>query len=160
MTVQTSDLAQRAGCHWRNAFSLDDIALVIAYDGTGYGTDGSIWGGELLAVPSPDRFSRVGHLAVFALPGGDGAARQPARIALDLLHRAAVPWEFAPAPLAAVGDRGLHILAQQIPRGVGCVPTTSTTAFCHDTRSRASYDAFSTSVAGNSRMSTALLSVV
>lgn len=104
---------------------LDTAALVIAYDGTGYGTDGSIWGGELLAVPSPDRFSRVGHLAVFALPGGDGAARQPARIALDLLHRAAVPWEFAPAPLAAVGDRGLHILAQQIPRGVGCVPTTS-----------------------------------
>lgn len=104
---------------------LDTAALVIAYDGTGYGTDGTIWGGELLAVPSPDRFSRVGHLAVFALPGGDGAARQPARIALDLLHRAAVPWEFAPAPLAAVGDRGLHILAQQIPRGVGCVPTTS-----------------------------------
>ncbi|WP_024444672.1 carbamoyltransferase HypF [Mycolicibacterium iranicum] len=104
---------------------LDTAALVIAYDGTGYGTDGSIWGGELLAVPSPDRFSRVGHLAVFALPGGDGAARQPARIALDLLHRAAVPWEFAPAPLAAVGARGLHILAQQIPRGVGCVPTTS-----------------------------------
>lgn len=104
---------------------LDTAALVIAYDGTGYGTDGSIWGGELLAVPSPERFSRVGHLAVFALPGGDGAARQPARIALDLLHRAAVPWEFAPAPLAAVGARGLHILAQQIPRAMGCVPTTS-----------------------------------
>ncbi|OAN30048.1 carbamoyltransferase HypF [Mycolicibacterium iranicum] len=104
---------------------LDTAALVIAYDGTGYGTDGTIWGGELLAVPSPDRFSRVGHLAAFTLPGGDGAARQPARIALDLLHRAAVPWEFAPAPLAAVGAQGARILAQQIPRGVGCVPTTS-----------------------------------
>ncbi|MDA2895149.1 carbamoyltransferase HypF [Mycolicibacterium sp. BiH015] len=104
---------------------LDTATLVVTYDGTGYGTDGTIWGGELLAVPSPDRFSRVGHLAAFALPGGDGAVRQPARIALDLLHRAGVPWDFAPAPLAAVGVHGLRILAQQIPRGVGCVPTTS-----------------------------------
>ena len=60
--------------------------IAVTYDGTGYGTDGTIWGGELLALTDPARFTRVGHLLPFALPGGDGAVRQPARIALDLLQ--------------------------------------------------------------------------
>ncbi|CAN5744099.1 carbamoyltransferase HypF [soil metagenome] len=99
--------------------------IAIAYDGTGYGTDGTIWGGELLAITDPARFTRVGHLAPFALPGGDGAVRQPARIALDLLHRAGIGWDGDLDPVNAVGERGLSILAQQIPRGIGCVTTTS-----------------------------------
>jgi hydrogenase maturation protein HypF len=64
--------------------------LAVTYDGTGYGTDGTIWGGELLLITDPAEFTRVGHLAPFALPGGDGAVREPARIALDLLMRAGV----------------------------------------------------------------------
>ncbi|HPY23753.1 MAG TPA: carbamoyltransferase HypF [Mycobacterium sp.] len=99
--------------------------LAVAYDGTGYGTDGSIWGGELLAVDDPATFTRAGHLAPFTLPGGDGAVRQPARIALDLLRRAGIAWEPDLPPVGAVGPPGLHVLAQQIPRGLGCVPTTS-----------------------------------
>ncbi|MCW2687327.1 MAG: hydrogenase maturation protein HypF, partial [Mycobacterium sp.] len=100
--------------------------LAVTYDGTGYGTDGTIWGGELLAIGAdPTRFTRVGHLAPFALPGGDGAVRQPARIALDLLHRAGVRWDTDLPPVCAVGPTGRHVLAQQIPRGVGCVTTTS-----------------------------------
>ena len=99
--------------------------LAVTYDGTGYGTDGTIWGGELLAVHDPAGFSRAGHLAPFALPGGDGAVREPARIALDLLTRAGVDWADDLPPVIAVGEAGLHVLAQQIPRGTGCVPTTS-----------------------------------
>lgn len=99
--------------------------IAVAYDGTGYGTDGTIWGGELLAVMDPAQFTRVGHLAPFALPGGDGAVRQPARIALDLMHRAGVHWDADLPPLVAVGDSGRHVLAQQIPRGAGCVTTSS-----------------------------------
>ena len=99
--------------------------IAVAYDGTGYGTDGTIWGGELLAVTDPAGFTRVGHLRPFALPGGEGAVRHPARIALDLLHRAGVDWGADLAPVAAVGQDGLHILAQQIPRGLGCVTTSS-----------------------------------
>jgi hydrogenase maturation protein HypF len=98
--------------------------VAVTYDGTGYGSDGTIWGGELLAITDPAEFTRVGHLAVFALPGGDGAARRPARIALDLLHRAGIDWDPELAPVAAVGD-GRAVLAQQIPRGTGCVPTSS-----------------------------------
>lgn len=104
---------------------LDTAIIAVAYDGTGYGSDGTIWGGELLAITDPAQFSRVGHLAPFALPGGEGAVRQPARIALDLLTRAGIEWRPDLAPVAAVGDAGLHVLRQQIPRGVGCVPTTS-----------------------------------
>ncbi len=99
--------------------------LAVAYDGTGYGTDGTIWGGELLALVEPSRFTRVGHLKPFALPGGDGAARQPARIALDLMLRAGISWDTDLAPVAHVGTDGRHVLAQQIPRGIGCVTTTS-----------------------------------
>jgi hydrogenase maturation protein HypF len=51
--------------------------------------------------------------------------REPARIALDLLLRAGIDWTPDLAPVQAVGETGLHVLAQQIPRGVGCVPTTS-----------------------------------
>jgi hydrogenase maturation protein HypF len=100
--------------------------IAVTYDGTGYGTDGTIWGGELLAIGADiARFTRVGHLAAFGLAGGDGAMRQPARIALDLLWRAGVAWEPDLAPVAAVGSHGRHVLAQQIPRALGCVPTTS-----------------------------------
>ena len=59
----------------------------------GYGTDATIWGGELLMICDPAGFTRVGHLAPFSLPGGEGAVRQPARIALDLLRRAGIAFD-------------------------------------------------------------------
>jgi hydrogenase maturation protein HypF len=100
--------------------------IAVTYDGTGYGTDRTIWGGEILAIGAdPAQFTRVGRLRGFALPGGDAAARQPARIALDLLHRAGVPWHRDLPPVAAAGSKVIHVLAQQIPRGIGCTPTTS-----------------------------------
>jgi hydrogenase maturation protein HypF len=55
--------------------------LGVAWDGTGYGTDGTIWGGEFL-VCSPCGFERVARLRPFALPGGEAAIREPWRIAL------------------------------------------------------------------------------
>lgn len=99
--------------------------LAVTYDGTGYGTDGTIWGGELLAIVEPSRFTRVGHLKAFALPGGDGAARQPARIALDLMVRAGIGWDDDLPPVTHVGATGRHVLAQQISRGIGCAMTSS-----------------------------------
>jgi hydrogenase maturation protein HypF len=59
--------------------------LGFAWDGTGYGSDGSIWGGESLRVDG-SRFERVARLRPFALPGGERAARQPRRAAFGLLH--------------------------------------------------------------------------
>jgi hydrogenase maturation protein HypF len=104
---------------------LDTAMLAVVYDGTGYGSDGTVWGGELLMMSDPTQFARVGHLATFGLPGGDGAAREPARIALDLLHRAGVDWDPKLAPVVAVGSEAVRVLRQQIPRGIGCVTTSS-----------------------------------
>ena len=59
----------------------DDKVLGIAFDGTGMGTDGVIWGGEFL-VADLDSYQRVGHLAAVALPGGVRAVREPWRMAL------------------------------------------------------------------------------
>jgi hydrogenase maturation protein HypF len=99
--------------------------VAVAYDGTGYGTDGTVWGGELLAISEPSVFTRVGHVKPFALPGGDAAVRHPARIALDLLDRAGIDWDDRLPAVNAVGDAGIYILRQQLPRGIGCAQTSS-----------------------------------
>lgn len=66
---------------------IDPPALAVVCDGTGYGTDGSIWGGELLQVDYRG-FRRLGHLKPLRLPGGDASARDPRRSALALLWNA------------------------------------------------------------------------
>ncbi len=63
---------------------LDQTVLGVAFDGTGYGTDGTIWGGEFLLSNATD-FRRVASLQPFLLPGGEAAVREPWRIAVSLL---------------------------------------------------------------------------
>lgn len=62
---------------------LRDPLLGLAWDGSGYGPDGTVWGGEALRVEGP-RFTRDGHLRTFPLPGGERAVREPRRSALGL----------------------------------------------------------------------------
>jgi len=66
---------------------LEGEVLGLAFDGTGYGADGTIWGGEALAC-SGDNYRRVAHLGTFRLPGGERAMRSPRRAALGLLASA------------------------------------------------------------------------
>ncbi|HEY4760382.1 MAG TPA: carbamoyltransferase HypF [Thermoguttaceae bacterium] len=65
--------------------ALEGPVLGLAWDGTGYGTDGTIWGGEALRCDGAD-FTRLAHLRTFALPGGDRAIREPRRSALAVLY--------------------------------------------------------------------------
>ena len=71
--------------------------LGFAWDGTGYGTDGTIWGGEVLLVEER-RWTRVAHLEPFLLPGGDRAVREPRRSALGVRKGDGL---FCPAVFAA-----------------------------------------------------------
>ena len=63
---------------------ISGAVLAIVWDGTGYGGDGTVWGGEFLRVDG-HHCKRVGHFKTFPLPGGDAAIREPRRAALGLL---------------------------------------------------------------------------
>jgi hydrogenase maturation protein HypF len=96
----------------------------ICFDGTGYGRDGTIQGGEFLVVAGGE-FSRAAHLHTFPLPGGDAAIRHPWRTALAMLHAAGLDWH-DDIPLAAAAtssDRGL--LRRQLECGLNCPITSS-----------------------------------
>jgi hydrogenase maturation protein HypF len=64
---------------------LEPPALGISWDGTGYGLDGTIWGGEFFLVTN-EKIERIAHLRPFRLPGGDKAVKEPRRSALGLLY--------------------------------------------------------------------------
>ncbi len=64
--------------------SVTDPVLGVVWDGTGLGTDNTIWGGEFLSADASS-FTRIAHLRRFPLPGGDQAVREPRRAALGLL---------------------------------------------------------------------------
>ncbi len=105
---------------------LDAVAdgfIGVCFDGTGYGHDGTIWGGEFF-VAEGGRLRRAAHLAPFPLPGGDAGIRHPWRAALAMLHAAGVPWDpRLPAVRAAGGEAPL--LRRQLERNLNCVATSS-----------------------------------
>ncbi|MBE9046024.1 carbamoyltransferase HypF [Pleurocapsales cyanobacterium LEGE 10410] len=72
-------------CMADNGLDLNEPVLGVAWDGTGYGLDGTIWGGEFLNITDTG-FKRAAHLRTFALPGGERAIQEPSRIAIALLY--------------------------------------------------------------------------
>ncbi|MEU6251280.1 carbamoyltransferase HypF [Streptomyces sp. NPDC047043] len=96
----------------------------VAFDGTGHGDDGAIWGGEFL-LADYDGFSRFGHLAYVPLPGGDAAVRRPYRMALAHLRAAGIGWAHDVACTTACPPDELRVLARQLERDLNCVPTSS-----------------------------------
>ena len=65
----------------------DKRVIGVSFDGTGYGDDGTIWGGEILRGSLEEGFERVAHLRPAALPGGDAAAQYPVQAPLDFWRK-------------------------------------------------------------------------
>ncbi len=74
--------AHIASCMMDNG--IDESVIGAAFDGTGYGSDGNIWGGEFMIADLKD-FSREGHFKYVPLPGGDAAVREPWRMAVSYI---------------------------------------------------------------------------
>ena len=98
----------------------------VAFDGTGYGTDGQIWGGEFLACDLGE-FERLGHLDYIPLAGGDSAVRQPWRSALAYLDAAYGPGAaLLPLPLfQKVPPQQVSFVSQMITRRIQVIQTSS-----------------------------------
>ena len=117
--------AHVAACMAEN--ELDDPVLGVSWDGTGYGTDGTIWGGEFL-VPRGDSFDRVATLRPFRLPGGDRAIREPRRTAFGLLHEifgTSLMTRTELLPAAAFDDRERRLVVQMLDRRLNSPIATS-----------------------------------
>ena len=105
----------------RGEFERDVVG--VAFDGTGYGDDGTIWGGEIFAGSLRAGLRRVAHLRPASLPGGDAAARFPVQAAAGFLAAlpdtpdfCAAPFDFPPRYRAA---------RELVAKGVRTFPTTS-----------------------------------
>jgi hydrogenase maturation protein HypF len=105
---------------------LEGAVVGLACDGTGYGSDGSIWGGEIL-VCDPVSFRRAAHFEPFALPGGDAAAKEPWRAALGLLQQAyPKDWlERLDGLRMLAGSAAVDLVARRLSQGSGTVACSS-----------------------------------
>ena len=107
--------------------SLVPPILGVAWDGVGYGTDGTIWGGEFIAVDESG-WRRVAHLREFRLPGGEAAVREPARAALGMLYEVFGEEAVAMtdlAPVARFSSSERQVLLKMLRNGVNSPKTTS-----------------------------------
>lgn len=99
--------------------------LAIVWDGSGYGTDGTLWGGEFLEV-TPQSYRRRASFRTFQLPGGEKAIRNPARIALSLFEAMGIDWKSNPPEfIASWTESQRHLLAQMMHSGFNSPWTSS-----------------------------------
>ena len=107
-----------------NGYAAPEPVLGVAFDGTGHGDDGAVWGGEVLLAGYAG-YERLAHLSYVPLAGGDAAVRRPYRMALAHLHAAGVGWDEALPAVAVAPERERSVLAHQLRTGLACVPTSS-----------------------------------
>jgi hydrogenase maturation protein HypF len=115
--------AHIAACMAENGLEGDKPVIGLAFDGTGYGEDGAIWGGEILLADYA-QYRRVYHLAYVPLPGGDKAIHEPWRMALAWLEHAGLEWA-EDLPPVGQDSRELSVVRHQLQSGLNAPPTSS-----------------------------------
>jgi hydrogenase maturation protein HypF len=116
--------AHIAACMADNGLDGSHSVIGLAFDGTGYGEDGAIWGGEFL-VADYNGYQRPYHLAYYPLPGGDAAIKRPARTALALLWSLGLDWDDHLAPVKDLCLEERQALRIQLERGINSPFTSS-----------------------------------
>ena len=120
--------AHIASCLVDNERPSEQRVIGVALDGTGYGTDGAIWGGEFLEGSVAEGFARRTHLEYAPMPGGAAAIRQPWRMALAQLIALYGEEEVSNLPLAMVreaGETNVRLVARLVEHGLNTPPTSS-----------------------------------
>jgi hydrogenase maturation protein HypF len=116
--------AHLAACLADNGWASDDPVIGLSFDGTGLGTDGTIWGGEVM-LGGYTGYQRLYHLAYTPLPGGDAAVRKPARMALAHLWQAGINWEMKFPPMHAVCSAERSLLHGMLKNTINSPLTSS-----------------------------------
>ncbi len=120
--------AHVASCLADNERPAAERVIGVALDGTGYGTDGAVWGGEFFEGSVREGFLRRAHLEYAPLPGGSAAVRQPWRMALARLITLYGEEETLKLPLTVVreaGERNVRLIARLVEHGLNTPPTSS-----------------------------------
>ena len=120
--------AHVASCLADNERPVEERVIGVALDGTGYGTDGAVWGGEFFEGSVAEGFTRRAHLEYMPLPGGSAAIRQPWRMAIAQLLGLYGLEETLKLPLPVVqrtGERDVRLVSRLVERGLNTPPTSS-----------------------------------
>ncbi|MBA2441062.1 MAG: carbamoyltransferase HypF [Rubrobacter sp.] len=120
--------AHIASCLADNERPATERVIGVALDGTGYGTDGAVWGGEFFEGSLGEGFVRRAHLEYAPLPGGVAAIRQPWRLAVAQLVALYGEEEAMKLPLGVVrwvGEREARLVARLVERGLNTPQTSS-----------------------------------
>jgi hydrogenase maturation protein HypF len=120
--------AHVASCLADNGRPHDEHVIGVALDGTGYGTDGAVWGGEFFEGSVEEGFVRRAHLEYAPLPGGSAAIRQPWRGGIARLIQLYGEEATLRLPLAVVreaGERDVCLISRLVERGLNSPPTSS-----------------------------------
>ena len=116
--------AHIAACMAEHGLNGTHPVIGLAFDGTGYGEDGAIWGGEVLIVDYKS-YQRKYHLEYFPLPGGDAAIKKPARTALALLWSLGIDWDERLDSVAEFSAEDQVVLRTQLERKINTPMTSS-----------------------------------
>lgn len=96
----------------------------VVFDGTGYGADGNIWGGEFL-IANYLQYQRYSHLKYFPLPGGDAATKHPNRVSLGLLYSMGISWENATNTSSSICEADRTLVRSLLEKKINTPLTSS-----------------------------------